>query len=239
MFQQILVPRSAPVVTVEEACTFARVDVPEQYDNTISPPVITQDYALIEAFIDAATDQVETLAATATTNQRVLLTMDFFPDQRDPRVLYDYELSYAYNWTPWWWFGAWTKDSIDLVRRPVHVGSEDSPAAPPIVTYIDDNGIEQTFDSANYTVFANRITLNANCQWPYQTSRRKDCVRVEYSCGYGNTANSVPSRLKLAIQFLAGHFIDNRAIASVEPTSEIYMTLMALLSSYRSYRVPR
>jgi hypothetical protein len=215
------------------------VDVPEQYNYTVSPAVQTVDYTLIQTFIDAATDQVETLAAQATTNQRVLLTMDSFPDQADPRVMLDYQLSCAYDWTPWWWYGFTPKDSIELVRRPVHDGSEESPADPPIVTYIDDSGVQQTFSSSNYTVFADKITLNVGSQWPVLTSRRRDCVRVSYTAGYGTTGAVVPSRLQLAIQFLAGHFVDNRAIVSVESTSEIYMTLMSLLQPYKSMRVPR
>ena len=229
MYQLIITARSMPVVTVEQQCAFSRIDVPQS-----SP--ISEDYLLFETFIDAATDQVETIAAVATTNQTVFETYDIFPDQQDPRLMYDYQLSYAYNWTPWWWFGFPAVDSIELTRRPVF--SSDSPVTLPLVEYMDINGNLQTFDPSNYTVFADKITLNPNCNWPL-TDRRKDCVQITYGAGYGEDASSVPSRLSLAIMFLAGHFIDTRSIASIDPTVEIYQTLSALLSSYRLLRIPR
>ena len=87
-----------------------------------SPPNLTEDYALLQEMIEAATDAVETLAAVACINEEMLLTFDFFPGQQDPRQLYNYQIGYAYDWTPWWWYGFPTADSIELVRRPVQVG---------------------------------------------------------------------------------------------------------------------
>src|ERR1700730_16983780 len=156
MYQSILIPRSMPVVTVEQQCAFSRIDVPQR-----SP--VSENYLLFEQFIDAATDQVETIASVATTYQTVFETYDYFPDQQDPRVMYDYQLSYGYNWTPLWWFGFPSVDSIELIRRPVILS--ESPLIVPIVEYMDINGDFQTFDPSNYTVFADKITLNATANW--------------------------------------------------------------------------
>lgn len=231
MFEQITTPRATPVVTPEQLAAFGRFDCPPQYDST-SPLVLDVDYELLQTFIDAASDVIEQLAATAMITERVLLTLDFFPGQADPRQLLQYQLGYAYDWAPWWWSGFQTKDSIELVRRPVQT----SPA--PVVTYNDANGVLQTLDPSTYTVGSNKITLNVGSTWPI-TDRRQDCVQIAYTAGYSSTADAVPSQLKLAVMFLANHFVENRAIVSVAPTSEVYMTLMALLSSYRSFRIPR
>jgi uncharacterized phiE125 gp8 family phage protein len=235
MFEKIVTPRATPVVTPEELASFGRFDCPEQY-TSMSPVVVNPDYSLLQLFIEAASDKVEDLSATAMITETLLLTFDFFPGQKDPRQMYDYQLGYAYDWAPWWWFGFPTKDSIELVRRPVQ--SSLSPAVAPEVTYNDANGDKQTLDPSTYTVSCDKITLNVGATWPL-TDRKQDCIQITYPAGYGDTADTVPSQLKLAVMFLAAHFYENRAIATIEPTSETYMTLMSLLQSFRSYRIPR
>lgn len=232
MYEKILTPRTTPVVTPEQLAAFGRFDVPQ------SSPV-SVDYQLLQTFIEAATDEVETLAATACLNEQLMLTFDFFPGQSDPRDLLNFELSYAFNALPWWWFGFPTKDSIELVRRPVLI-----PAGSPLtnnlaVTYNDADGNPQTFAPSNYTVNYDKIILNVGSVWP-QTDRRQDCVQITYWAGYdASDATKVPARLRLAIMYLANHFWQVRDIVSVEPTSEIHMTLCKLLSSFRSARIPR
>jgi uncharacterized phiE125 gp8 family phage protein len=235
VFEQITTQRLNPVITPADLASFARFDLPEQYTST-SPLVLNPDYTLLQTFIEAASDQVEQLAATAMITEGVLLTFDFFPGQADPRQMYNYQLGYAYDQAPWWWYGFPTKDSIELVRRPVQ--SSVSPLVVPVVTYNDANGVLQTFDPSNYTVTCNKITLKVGSAWPL-TDRRQDCIQINYTAGYGATADKVPSKLKLAVMFLAGHFYENRSVVTVEPTSEVHMTLCSLLSSYRSFRIPR
>ncbi|HLX83805.1 MAG TPA: head-tail connector protein [Terriglobales bacterium] len=234
MYEQIITPRSNPVVLPADLASFGRFDLPEQY-TSLSPLVPNSDYTLLQTFIDAASDQVEQLAATAMITETMVLTFDFFPGQADPRQLYNYELG-LFNQTPWWWFGFQTQDSIEIVRRPVQ--SSLSPLVAPVITYNDTTGALQTLDPSTYTVNYNKITLNVGCTWPL-TDRRQDCIQITYTAGYGATSDTVPSQLKLAVMFLAAHFYENRSIATVEPTSEIYMTLCSLLSSYRSFRIPR
>jgi hypothetical protein len=238
MYEKVITPRANPVCTPEQLAAFGNFDCPVQFDGC-SPPNVTADYALIQTFIEAATDQVETLAATATTAQQILLTFDLFPNQMDPRVVCDY-LLYSYDWVALWWRGFPTKESIEPVRRPLLVDdSSDSPPIvyDPVVTYNDCNGDLQTLDPATYNVFADKLTLNVGCCWP-ATDRRQDCVQLAYWCGYGETAASVPARLILAVMFLANHFHDCRNIVSVEKTSDIAMTLKSIVQPFRSYRIP-
>jgi hypothetical protein len=238
LFEQLITPRTNPAVTPEDLASFARFELPDQYDDA-SPPNVTADYQLILDYIDAATDAVEELTARATTSQTWLLTLDFFPGQSDPRTLLNYQMGYAYDWTPFWWFGAWPMDSIELIRRPVNPTSTTSPPIPLVVTYTDDNGVVQTLDPTTYTVFADKITLNVGESWPNMVSRRQDCVRIEYPCGYGDTADSVPSRLKLAIKFLAGWWWESRIPVCTEMTYEVLMTMSSLLGSFKLMRIPR
>lgn len=238
MYEKIITPRAVPVITPEQLASFGRFDVPQG-----SP--VSLDYQLLQTFIDAATDEVETMAAQACLNEQIMLTFDFFPGQQDPRNLLNYELSYAYNSTPWWWFGFPTRDSIELVRRPVIVPSGSPLTNPVLVQYNDENGVSQTWSASNYTVAYDKITLNVVTEdipgswWPL-TDRRQDCIQITYWAGYGaSDPTKVPARLRLAIMYLAAHFWSVRDIIAVEPTSEVGMTLSKMLSSYRSMRVPR
>ena len=142
------------------------------------------DYSLLQEMIEAATDAVETIAAVACISENMLLTFDFFPGQQDPRQLYNYQIGYAYDWTPWWWYGFPTADSIELVRRPVQDGTAGSPPThpAPVVQYMDVNGVMQTVDPTTYSVFANKITLLPGAVWPKAAARRQDVIRITYWC---------------------------------------------------------
>jgi len=342
MYQAILTPRVNPVVTPEQLAAFGRFDVPQQYVTGSSPAMLTQDYSLLELFISAATDQVEVMAQTACELEQVVLTLDFFPNTQDPRNFLQYELSYAFAITPWWWWGFPTKDSIELVRRPVQVptltgtpanitavsvandiitvtcansfsigqvvliqgtaeGTPANPQATPntvpflngaqltiltanatqftasfvfggvsqtgglggpsnfvpasytnssdtgtatvitnplIVTYYDQNGILQTWNTTNYFVQYDKICLTVGNWWPL-TDRRQDCIQIFYWAGKTSVPASVPSRLQLAILYLANHMWENRSVVAVEPTTEIWGTLSMMLSEYRTFRIPR
>jgi hypothetical protein len=238
MYEKIITKRVNPVVTVPQLAAFGRFDVPQHYVTGSSPQVETDDWALLETFIEAATDEIENTAATACLNEEILLTFDFFPGQQDPRSLLNYELSYAFNVTPWWWYGFPTKDSIELVRRPVIVPSGSPVVNPVTVQYVDPNGATQTLNPTTYTVGFDKITLIPGNSWPL-TDMRQDCIQITYSAGYHATdSTQVPARLRMAIMFLAAHFWENRSIVSIEPTSEIHMTLCRMLSSFRSMRIP-
>jgi hypothetical protein len=336
MYQKVLTPATSPVITPAQLAAFGRFDVPQQYVTGSSPQVLTADYALLQLFIQAATDQIEILAQTACLTEQVVLTLDFFPNTQDPRNFLQYELSYAFAITPWWWWGFPTKDSIELVRRPVQVptltgtpanitavsvsnntvtvtcnnsftvgqvvviagtaegntaqpqttpnttpflngapltiltasgaqftaqftfyqiGSNGQPAPmsytnasdtgtatvlnnPLLVTYYDQNGVLNTWNTTNYFVQYDKVCLTVGNWWPL-TDRRQDCIQISYWAGNTSTPSSVDARLQMAILFLANHFWENRTIISVEPTSEVGKTLCLMLSAYKTFRIPR
>jgi hypothetical protein len=138
MYQTILVPRTTPVITPEQLAAFGRFDVPTG-----------QDYSLLGLFIEAATDQVEIMAQTACETEQVLLTLDFFPNTQDPRNWLQYELSYAFAVTPWWWWGFPTKDSIELVRRPVLVPALSTTVANLAAVSLANNEITVTLEAGS------------------------------------------------------------------------------------------
>ena len=90
-----------------------------------------------------------------------------------------------------------------------------------------------------------KITLTVGDWWPL-TDRRQDCIQITYWAGNstspannGLPANSVNPRLQLAIMYLANHMWQVRDIITVEPTSEVGKTLCLMLSSFRTFRIPR
>jgi len=129
MFQQIITPRQASVVTVNALCDFARVDVPGDYTGAEN----------VQLYIDAATDTVEDMAAIACLNEQILETYDFFPAQGDPRNILNYQQNVDYyTATPWWYWGFPASPSIDLVRRPVIIPSGSPLTTVVSVTYFDE-----------------------------------------------------------------------------------------------------
>jgi hypothetical protein len=171
VYQKILTPRTQPVITPERLAAFGRFDVPQEYVTGSSPATQTDDYALLEVFIEAATEQVEIMAQTACELEQVLLTLDFFPNTQDPRNFLQYELSYAFAITPWWWWGFPTKDSIELVRRPVQVPT--LTGTPANITAISVAGnvvtvtCENEFDEGDVVVLAG--TAEGNTANPQTT----------------------------------------------------------------------
>ncbi len=171
MYQKTLTYAENPVITPERLAAFGRFDVPQQYISGSSPVTQTDDYSLLEVFIQAATEQVEIMAQTACQTEQILLTLDFFPNTQDPRNFLQYELTYAFAITPWWWWGFPTKDSIELVRRPVQVPKLTGTAANITAVSVAGNIVtvtcENSFEEGNVVVIAG--TAEGNTAQPTTT----------------------------------------------------------------------
>jgi hypothetical protein len=236
MYEKVVTPRSQPVVTPSQLASFGRFDLPQQYVYG-STTQLTDDYQMLLTYIEAATDEVESMAAQACLNEQMLLTFDYFPGQADPRQEM-MALNYAYA-TNLWWYGFPTLESIELVRRPVIVPSGSPLINPLTVTYNDIEGNLQTLDPSHYTVGYDKITLNVGHRWPL-TDRRQDCVQINYTAGYStDDPTQVPPRLTMAILYLANHMYNVRQVVSVEETSEVGFTLCRMIRTFRSVRLPR
>ena len=81
------------------------------------------------------------------------------------------------------------------------------------VKYDDGDGVEQTWDVANYRVIApsgdraprGRIVLAAGASWP-TTLVQQAAVRIRYLAGYGDAPGSVPELDQHVLMTLVGHF---------------------------------
>lgn len=128
-------------------------------------------------------------------------------------------------------------DSIELPLAPlISVTS---------VKYVDVDGVEQTWSSANYTVdapagpYANKGRVIRNydvTSWPDVRTQRL-AVTVRFVAGYGD-ADDVPEQVKHAMKLMIGHWYENRQDVSTLDRGEtmigIPMGASALLSPFRS-----
>lgn len=239
MFERIVTAPAVEPVTVEELCQFGRIHVPSEDDGG-SPPGPNLDRVELQGFIVAARRFIENLTKVAMISQRQLLTFDCFPDQEDYYVNVTSRVYYPYivPLVP----PHFREDSIEVLRRPLQE-SDPGSASPPIfsattVKYMDQDGELQTFDADNYVVFANVITLKPGKCWPNAAAMR-NAVRIEYPCGYGDTAADVPEELKQAVKFLATYWFEKRLPAGETPSVEAMLTLSAILAPFKLFRVPR
>ncbi len=237
MYQKVITQRTQPVVTPAQLASFGRFDLPLQYVAGSSPLVLTDDYAMLLVYIEAATDEVESMAAQACLNEQIVETYDYFPGQSDPRQEM-LALNYAYL-TNLWWYGFPTIDSIELIRRPVIVPSGSPVVNNVTVNYYDESGTLQTLDPSTYSVAYDKININMGQVWPL-TDRRQDCIQITYWSGYSaSDPTQVPARLVMAILYLANHMYNVRQVVSVEATSEVAFTLHRMLHTFKSDRLPR
>lgn len=81
------------------------------------------------------------------------------------------------------------------------------------IKYYDTNNALQTDTLSNYNVLGTKMrTLVApkpGFNWP-TAYQRDDAVKIEYACGYGGTADSVPQNIRHALMMLVAHFYENR-----------------------------
>lgn len=80
--------------------------------------------------------------------------------------------------------------------------------------YHDTDGVEQTWDAANYHVSTDgsecgRIVLAPGASWP-AAQCRAEAVVIRFVAGYGATAAAVPAPIRRAIKLLVGHWFTFR-----------------------------
>jgi len=120
-------------------------------------------------------------------------------------------------------------EAIYLPRPPVQ--SVES------VTYLDEDGNEQSFDASNYVVDTTcvpaRVVLVSGVSWPSDDLYPAGAVRVRYVAGW-SSAGDVPRPIRQAILMLVGHWYENReATVAVGNTHVVPFAVDALLWSWR------
>lgn len=90
---------------------------------------------------------------------------------------------------------------------------------PPLVSidsfkYYDTDNTEYDFDSGNYfvdlTSEIGRVALNDSVYWPTVDLRPINGVIIEFTAGYGTSADDVPESVKNAIYLYCTHMYENR-----------------------------
>lgn len=134
-----------------------------------------------------------------------------------------------------------------LVTQTWRVLIEDFPAGPRfglplapvsgvVITYLDQAGVERTFDAALYHLTQRAdgptIELADGATWP-QVDDRPDAVRVLMTCGYG-AASAVPVAIRHAALMLVGGWYEQREpqVVGASVTGVPY-GVQALLSPFR------
>jgi uncharacterized phiE125 gp8 family phage protein len=105
--------------------------------------------------------------------------------------------------------------------------------------YIDTDGTEQTLDTSNYVLdtyaFIPFVKLAYGKSWP-AARLEHNAVRIQYSAGYGATADAVEPLIKEAIILLIGHWMNHQAQAESGVTiSRVPYAVRDLLDPYCLY----
>lgn len=103
------------------------------------------------------------------------------------------------------------------------------------VKYYDNDGVQQTWSSANYVVQTSRepgrIALAYGQSWP-SARYQPDSIVVRFVAGQART--SVPERIKAAMLLLVGHWFEHREEVNVgNVVNEVPFAANALLQQAR------
>lgn len=102
-----------------------------------------------------------------------------------------------------------------------------------LVSYKDSSGVTCQVTDFVYSPrgILGRLTPAYGKSWPSFTPYPLDAVVIEFTCGYGDTAASVPGKVIQAIKLLISHWYVNRTPLSEtgKAPNEIEFTISALL----------
>lgn len=199
----------------------------KRLQQTSAPPVLPLDLAILKAhlrithtaedsylsmLIGTATEVVERYLSRKLITRTMRMWMDLPPGAGNP---WDYwsgivqlPISYA-TVGAFRWF--------DLMQVPV--------AEVVDVRYVQEDGTEQVFDVANYLVdnsdpdMPARIILVRGATWPSDLRIAKSLL-VNYSVGYGVTADAVPTPLRHGVLLVAAALWSNRG-DNADPQSDV------------------
>ena len=105
------------------------------------------------------------------------------------------------------------------------------------ISYLDADGVAQTFAAANYTVDTlsepGRIGLVPGSSWP-TTRQQIAAVSITYVAGWTQRA-AVPEDLRLALRLLVGEYFENRESAVAKPPSSAVVALVANYGRTRGF----
>jgi len=104
------------------------------------------------------------------------------------------------------------------------------------VTYKNSAGIETTLNETEQYVVSTRgvsgrLSSPYAQHWPSFVPFPLDAIVIEFTCGYGDTAENVPQKVKQAMKLLISHWYENRTPLSDtgQAPGEIAFAVSALL----------
>lgn len=134
---------------------------------------------------------------------------------------------------------------VDVPKPPLLVDDEQDYGV--TITYLDTAGNSQTLAADQYLVEApsgptcarGRIDPAYGVSWP-SVYGAPNAITVTFTAGYGETADTVPAALKLALLQLVGHWYEHRETVIVSQFSttaatELPVTVKALLAPFKTW----
>lgn len=120
-------------------------------------------------------------------------------------------------------------------------------AKPPVqsvtsVQYLDSDGAEQPWDSANYdtrlATIPSLLKPAYGIVWPTIRSGQYNSVTLTYVSGYGDAATDLPKPVKVFCLELVGHWFEHREPYSMgERAWRVPHTLFEVLQPFRNWRL--
>lgn len=105
------------------------------------------------------------------------------------------------------------------------------------VKYIDQLGVEQTIDEADYQVDnvsePGRLVAAYGKYWPLPRIQ-PNAVEIAFTCGYGDEPADVPECVKLAIKMLVAQYYANRETATEVEQFPVQMGIKNLIACERN-----
>lgn len=104
------------------------------------------------------------------------------------------------------------------------------------IQYRDKNGVDQTVDASFYMIDADRVRFTSGFSLPALTTEGSTRpIRVEWTCGYGETAD-VPDEIKMAIKMTVAHWYENRAATTAQNLKELPVGPRDLIEHFKAFR---
>jgi uncharacterized phiE125 gp8 family phage protein len=209
---------TAPVlepISVQEAKEHCRVD-------------LTDEDALIDGYVQAARQHVETITGRALITQQWAMGLDWWPNASGR-----YGRAGEWGWCHW----------IDMPKPPL-INTVPLPVA---ITYVDTAGAPQTLATTQYRIDApsgptagrGRIEPAYGVTWPSLHGVLNNAT-VTFWAGYGVSGDTVPRPIRQAMLLLVGHWYRNRESINIgNIVNELPQAVKSLLTPYITRSVQR
>jgi hypothetical protein len=227
----LITPPTVEPVTLADEKSFLRVG-------------ITDDDAIISTFITAARLYCEHYLGRVLITSTWLMTFDIFPIYTGTQFPWPfiqqvptagaYQMGVATMQTP----SLGVLSPADPSRQTLpNIGNMALPR-PKLqsvnwIKYLDEDGTLQTLDPSNYQVVKSNTPgyIKPINSWPTVQANTAESVQVQFVAGYGDSGDSVPETINMAIRLLAASWYETRQPSTVQ--AGIEQAVHALLNQHK------